>query len=314
MRAPRIPAALLASAGLLVVLAGCDAAQGALDRAQDAADRATSAATSAAAEAAASSVASTVAATVATAVAATTSSADERTSTFEWKGDVAAGKTLEIRGINGPIEAKLVQGRTATVHATLTGHDSDPTDVRIEVVKHDGNVTLCAVYPNWRDRENTCEPGGGHSSIHNNDVRVDFEVGVPAGVELAAVTVNGHVTAEGLEGPVRAKSVNGSVRVETTDWAEAGSVNGSLHVRMGKTSATDDLSFKTVNGTITVVLPSDAALDVDAATVSGSISTDFPLTLSGRFMNRRARGTIGGGGPEMHLKTVNGSIQLEKGS
>ncbi|HKK07398.1 MAG TPA: DUF4097 family beta strand repeat-containing protein, partial [Gemmatimonadota bacterium] len=72
------------------------------------------------------------------------------------------------------------------------------------------------------------------------------------------------------------------------------------------------LSFKTVNGAIDLTLPSDAALDVDARTVSGGISTDFPLTIDGRFMHNHATGTIGGGGTSLELKTVNGSVELRK--
>lgn len=296
MRATRTPVALAASVSGLLMLCGCDAAQAALHQAHQAA-------ASAASEAASTAI------HAATEVAST--SAQEKTADFDWKGRVAAGKTLEIRGINGGITARLADGPDATVHATLTGRDDDPTDVRIEVVPHDGSVTLCAVYPG---HGNDCEPGGGHESLHRNDVRVEFEVAVPAGVVFNPATVNGGIRAEGLKGPVRARTVNGTVRVETTGWADARSVNGSLDVRMGSTASSDGLSFKTVNGSISVALPADASFDVDASTVSGSISTDFPLTISGRFINHHASGTIGGGGPELSLKTVNGSIGLQKGS
>ncbi len=296
MRAIRTPVAFAASVGGLLLLGGCDAAQAALHQAHQAAATAASEAASTAIKAATS---------------ATSTSAPEKTATFDWKGRVAAGKTLEIRGVNGGIEARLADGPDATVHATLTGRDDDPSDVRIEVVPHDGSVTLCAVYPG---HDNECQPGGGHESVHRNDVRVEFQVAIPAGVVFTPSTVNGGIRAEGLEGPVRARTVNGTVRVETTGWADAHSVNGSLDVRMGSTAASGGLSFKTVNGSISVELPSGAAFDVDASTVSGSISTDFPLTVSGRFINHHASGTIGGGGPELSLKTVNGSIGLQKGS
>jgi len=37
---------------------------------------------------------------------------------------------------------------------------------------------------------------------------------------------------------------------------------------------------------------------------------DFPLTITGQVGPRRLRGTIGNGGPELNLSTVNGSIKL----
>jgi len=46
--------------------------------------------------------------------------------------------------------------------------------------------------------------------------------------------------------------------------------------------------------------------------VNGSISSDFPLTVSGKLSPRHIRATIGSGGRELRLHTVNGSIELRK--
>ncbi len=315
MRSSKVPAAggALLCAALLVSLAGCDAAGSILRKAQAATTRVATRAASAASSAAASAAAD-AATSAATAAVATVRSGDERTSTFEWNGPIEAGKTLSIRGINGGITARLSSGRTATVHATLTGHDSDPTEVKVEVVKEDGDVTLCAVYPDSFGHHNTCDIDGSHQEIHHNDVRVEFEVGVPAGVHFVPHTVNGEITADGLQGPVEARTVNGRVRLATTGWADAKTVNGSIHVTLGSTDAPHGLDFKTVNGQITLDLPSNAAADVDVSTVTGGISTDFPLTIRGRFMRHHASGTIGGGGPSLNLKTVSGGIELRRGS
>ena len=53
---------------------------------------------------------------------------------FEWSGQLAAGKTLEVKGVNGNVEAHGVSGRTAEVNAMKKGRKSDPATVRIEVV------------------------------------------------------------------------------------------------------------------------------------------------------------------------------------
>jgi DUF4097 and DUF4098 domain-containing protein YvlB len=42
------------------------------------------------------------------------------------------------------------------------------------------------------------------------------------------------------------------------------------------------------------------------------METDFPLTIQGRFSNRSMTGTIGDGGRDLNLETVNGSIRLKK--
>ena len=41
---------------------------------------------------------------------------------FHWKGKVAAGKTIEIKGVNGDVSAQAIQLRTRTVGQNLTNH------------------------------------------------------------------------------------------------------------------------------------------------------------------------------------------------
>ena len=137
---------------------------------------------------------------------------------------------------------------------------------------------------------------------------------VPAGVEFNGKTVNGEMSAEGLKGDAHVSTVNGSVRVTTTGLAEASTVNGSVYAEMGRANWTDELEFSTVNGGITLILPGKLDTEVRASTVNGEIETDWPLTVSGRFSNRRIRGTIGAGGRALSLSTVNGEIRLKKGT
>jgi hypothetical protein len=233
---------------------------------------------------------------------------------FQWHGKIAAGKTLEIRGVNGAIRAERATGSEVEVSAVKSGRRSDPSDVEIQVVPHDGNVTICAVYPSNRDRQNECLPGGGHNSTHNNDVKVEWTVKLPAGVAFDGNTVNGDVSVENLAGDVRASTVNGDVSVSTSAIAEASTVNGSIRVAMGRADWTGTMKFSTVNGGITVDVPADLSAEIDAATVNGGIETDFPITVQGRFTSRRMHGTIGQGGRGLDLETVNGSIRLRKAS
>lgn len=234
---------------------------------------------------------------------------------FQWRGRVAAGKTVEIKGVNGAIEASLASGDEAEVTATKRGRRSDPESVRVEVVEHADGVTICAVYPDVEGRRNECRPGsGGRMSTRDNDVNVHFTVKVPRGVGFSPRTVNGEVEAMGLEGDVNATTVNGSIQLSTSGRAEAQTVNGSIRASAGRADWAGDAEFKTVNGSITVTLPASTGAEVRAATVNGEIETDFPLTVSGRVSRRHLSGTIGGGGRRLELETVNGSIHLRKSS
>ncbi len=236
-------------------------------------------------------------------------------SEFRWREPLAAGRLIEIKGVNGSVEAEPASGGEVEVVAVKRWRHSDPEEVRVEVVRHAEGVTICAVYPNVPGREaNTCGHGSGHMSVNNNDVSVNFTVRVPAGVRFAGHTVNGKVSARNLSGDVEAKTVNGGINVSTTGVARAQTVNGSITVSMGRADWADGLELKTVNGSIDVSAPASLSAQVEAKTLNGEISTDFPITVVGTFSKRRLTGTIGGGGRELRLETVNGSVQIRRAS
>jgi putative adhesin len=237
------------------------------------------------------------------------------TEDFQWGKVIPAGKEIEIKGVNGDISASRASGKEVEVKAYKTAKRSDPADVTIEVIEHEDGVTICSKYPDVRGKENVCGPGNeGHMNTEDCDVRVQFEVRVPAGVRLVAHTVNGEVKADGLQGPVDAATVNGSVRVGTTSYASATTVNGSIVVSMGDAQWTEPLSFETVNGEIRLTLPAKLDADVRAETMNGQIDSDYSITVSGKFNRRRLHGTIGKGGRRMDLQTVNGDIVLSQRS
>lgn len=233
---------------------------------------------------------------------------------FQWRGQLDPGQTVEIRGVNGTIVAGATDDGEIRVEADRHGRRDDPASVRIEVVEHSGGVTLCAVYPTpaGARRENECRPGGGQNSVRENDVKVDFVVRVPRGVRFAGHTVNGSVDADGLRSDVHASTVNGSISVRTTGFAEASAVNGDITLRLGSSSFSENVEFETVNGSITLEMPDGLNADFHASTVNGSIDSDFPIMVTGKVSPRSVRGTIGDGGPEMRFSTVNGSIRLRR--
>jgi Toastrack DUF4097 len=234
---------------------------------------------------------------------------------FHWTGHLAAGKRLEIKGVNGSIRAMAASGSEIDVTARKTARRSDPDEVRIQVVPFEDGVTICAVYPtpSRARRENSCEPGDGwHSNTNDNDVTVDFTIRLPAGIVFNGETVNGDVDGEDLGADADVSTVNGSIDVSAAGVVEARTVNGSIRARMGRADWTSAASFKTVNGGITLTLPDNLNAEVSAETVNGDLETEFPLTVTGRFGPRHMRGTIGSGGRRLELSTVNGSIHLRK--
>jgi hypothetical protein len=232
---------------------------------------------------------------------------------FRWQGRLPAGKTVEVKGVNGGIDAEAASGNEVEVFATKKARRSNPASVEVKLLEHDGGVTVCAVYPTRGGSANTCEPGeGGHMEVRDNDVQVDFRVKVPAGVHFVGRTVNGGIEARRLPSDAAVYTVNGGIDVDAAGLVRASTVNGGINAAVGRADWEGDLEFRTVNGGITLALPEDVGAEVRASTVNGGIETDFPLTVRGKFNRRRVNGTLGGGGRELSLETVNGSIELRK--
>jgi DUF4097 and DUF4098 domain-containing protein YvlB len=242
---------------------------------------------------------------------------------FRWAGAIELGKTVEIKGVNGDIRAEAASGNQVEVVAVKRARRSDPASVDIQVLQHDGNVTICAVYPTpagswrgwYRDRRqpNECAPNhGGRMNVKDNDVAVDFVVRLPQGVRLAAHTVNGSIAARSLKSDADVHTVNGRIALSTTGEGSAKSVNGSIEAALGSVSGAAPLEFNTVNGSITLMIPKDANARLRARLVNGHFDSDVPLLVqSFRARPRSVDGVIGKGGQQLDLHTVNGSIHLQ---
>lgn len=232
---------------------------------------------------------------------------------FQWSGQVAPGGAIEIKGLNGGITAEQGTGSGVQVVAIKRSRRSDVDSVHIKVEQNAGGVTVCALYPNDEgEYPESCngESKNGDNSVRNNDVSVDFTVRVPAQVAFVGKTVNGEISATSLSSNVIAKTVNGGIKISTTGFAEAASVNGAISARFSDANWTKTLSFKTVNGEINLDLPANLSTSVEAQTMNGTINSDFPLDVNNLKGRKSVKGVIGSGGRELVLKTLNGSINL----
>jgi hypothetical protein len=237
---------------------------------------------------------------------------DSTVDDFEWRGRIAQGNRIEIKGIAGGIQAHPIAGDQVVVTAVKRGPADELADVSIEVVAHDHGVTICAVYPDVPgERPNECAPGdAGHMSQRDTvggTVRVTFTVQVPEGVEFVGRTVSGDVEATDLRSDAFVETVSGDARVFTTGIATAQTVNGSVTATIGQIDWGRDLEFATVSGDVTVMIPAGANARIEMEAVAGSLTSEFPLTEVGPGA---AYGVIGAGGPTITLSTVAGNVRL----
>ena len=252
---------------------------------------------------------------------------------WTWQGRVDSGRWFRLSNVNGSVTIDPSSDNQVHVRAEKNpGRDGDIRDVRFAVVPSGGDIRICAL---WHENDR-CDEDGLHSSgdrdrRRNRNVSVKFTIQVPRGVRVGAGTVNGSMSVRGVgaevrastvngglevsdaAGQVTASTVNGSVRVTTSAGpVNASTVNGNITARMGALSRDGDMKFSTVNGGISVETPSSLDANVSLHTMHGGISSDFPVQISGKFGPRHAEGTIGRGGRQIRMSTVNGSVELRK--
>lgn len=158
---------------------------------------------------------------------------------------------------------------------------------------------------------------------------VDLRIEVPKASSIEASTVNdGDLVVRGLSGEISLSNTNGEIRIaDVTGPVSASTVNGAITVSFGATMAKAAMAFSTLNGDVDLTLPGNAAVDILLRSDNGEIYSDFDVALAprtsrveedrseGRYriaIARELAGKIGGGGPELFLKTFNGDILLRR--
>ena len=236
----------------------------------------------------------------------------QSTVTFEWKGEVQPGQTIEVRNINGSIQAQTSTGNEVEVTVQITGSTPDPNSVRIDAVPHDGGVLLCTIYEGHTVPDH-CTPNGSLSTnLNGSDIRVSYTVKVPAGVAFQPKTVNGNLSIDLPGSAVSAETVNGQILLTSGGPARASTVNGSILAVVGAITGTGTREFTAINGAVDLQIPGNAQASVQANTILGHITTDFGLPVHKALIGSWATGDLNGGGPMLVLGTVNGSIHLRK--
>jgi len=195
--------------------------------------------------------------------------------------------------VNGPIEANTGSGGV------------DLADVQFDVRAQTGSGNIGLDNVAGQVRAHT-----GSGSIHGDRIGAGGTVNtaakfqgkaLPLASTGSAATGNSYLDFETGSGSIRLQSVAGQLRARTG--------SGSIEVE-GQQGGDWDLN--TGSGGIRVRLPETAKFNLMARTSSGSVSTDFPITIQGTVNRKELSGPVNGGGPRLELHTASGSIHITK--
>ena len=145
-------------------------------------------------------------------------------------------------------------------------------------------------------------------------LKSDVTVRVPRSATIERVAVlegriaiegfNGTINASTRRGPIDAKEISGTIRLETEI--------GAVTLTNARLSAKGLLRLRTFNGDVRLALaqrPTDAR--VMALALNGSIKSDIPLSLRESWGPRWGEATLGNGEPVISIDVVTGTVEIK---
>lgn len=258
--------------------------------------------------------------------------AETLTEKFAKTYPLAADGSLSLKNVNGNVTFEAWDRAEVQVDAekkVKAGSAEDArkilSQIRIDVQAQPSAVRIETKMPKKVE-------GGGFWGLFGNNVSmgVTYRIKVPRDAIVEADNVNGGIRLSGTRGTGRLETVNGRVEVDGTSGAlvlestngqikiagaegavKASTTNGNIEADLVRLADDRDLGFSTTNGGVSIRLPRDARLSVDAATTNGSIDSDVAMSKTSSRRNRLT-GDINGGGATLRIRTTNGSVQISE--
>lgn len=231
--------------------------------------------------------------------------AADYTENFEKSYPVSPTVRVSLKNVNGNVEISTWNQNEVKVSAVKRAESKTSlAETKIDVQASNAAVAIETKLP------------GHNSGWHHNSASVDYEIQVPKGARLDKIeTVNGNVEISGVSGDVHAASVNGRVMGrELTSDVELSTVNGKVDCEMVDLAKAHAVKLSTVNGSLDLAIPRDSNAHLTAGAVHGGINSNFNLPIKSGFTGANLDTTLGSGGTQVQLNSVNGSISIRSGA
>jgi hypothetical protein len=217
-----------------------------------------------------------------------------------------------VNNSSGKTTIKVVD--TSSVHVQATRHFSvDNQPPEIQFTKEASGVSL-----NMPDNRPTFGQGNW----------VEYDILVPAGVQVNGRTSSGALQIDGVQGPVTAESNSGAVTLSNLSGdvqvkTNSGRIRASQlrHLRQAESSSgsinldgifTDPAQIRASSGSVDVKFALGSAVNLDVRTGSGSISQHGVSLASQQRSDHALSGTLGSpvDGTKLSIQTSSGSVTL----
>lgn len=156
-------------------------------------------------------------------------------------------------------------------------------------------------------------PGRPEGLQERESWSVSYELSVPMQMSLDLKTTNGGVSIRDVEGKIGFTTTNGGVKLANVGGDVQGrTTNGGVDIELdGVAWRGDGLDVQTTNGGVRLSIPEGYSARLEAGTVNGGLSSEFPVVTRER-RPRDIEATLGGGGAPIRVRTSNGGVRITK--
>lgn len=164
-----------------------------------------------------------------------------------------------------------------------------PANLQLSLKNSDGDIALDHL-------KSSVSVEGVNGNVTDSNHTGNLVVSVQNGnITLTNVTGNSH----------KLSTQNGTLELDkVTGAVDSYSANGNIIASLLGVNRPEDFRFATVNGNITVKIPSDSSARVRYKKGVGNIKTDF------KHLPEQSRIDIGEGAARIHMESTNGNIEV----
>jgi hypothetical protein len=226
---------------------------------------------------------------------------------------------VKVSAVYGSIKVVGYEGKDVVVDVETEKHSESSTSGGGMKRIGGGGAEVTA-----QEDDNHVTVSAGLSHVTRMTVKIPQSV-----AELTVSTVNdGDISVSNVSGQLEINNVNGWIHCESISGSVvANTINGDLIVGFKTIDPKAAMAFSTLNGKIDVTFPADLKANVKLKAEQGDIYSDFDVdvekghpTVEKKAEDHMYRiniddwvlGKIGGGGPELMMKTTQGSVYVRK--